>query len=258
LLSAFEQRMCDLFSESLACGATELLPEWEAVYATRTGGCSLPTDTSIEYRQAQVCAARQTVSVTTLADLQTLLRAATGCNTLTVTQYTPHQQSAFGDALQPSQSSFGTTIVNTGDSAFSQQIIGIPGRVSDAVLPTVSAFTHAVVDANASTFGGGVGQAAWSVFSHGVDLTTTDAFEHLPQGLCVRGLRPPAPSVSVYENPIEDPTSSVFGSAVDTPTDSAFTQDQRDLCERTPEVVDVITCLMNRHTPAHLEWRFCE
>lgn len=259
LLSAFEQRLCDLFTESLACGATELLPEWEEVYGTRAGGCSLPGQTSTEYRQARVCAARQALSVTTLADLQTLLRAATGCDTLTVTQYTPHEQSAFGQALgQAGQSAFGTTIINAGDSAFGQQVTGIPGRVSTATQPTVSAQTNAIADAAASTFGAAVAEVAWSVFSSGVDLSTTPAFERLPQGLCVRGLRPPAPSVSVYENPIEDPTSSVFGNSVDTPTDSAFAQDQRVLCERTPEVVDVITCLMNKHTPAHLEWRFCD
>ncbi|MES2685733.1 MAG: hypothetical protein V4706_02865 [Pseudomonadota bacterium] len=85
LLSDFELRICDLFRESLACGAVELLPEWEIEYGL-PGDCafqSYPTD--VPGRQAQVCSARQASGIITLPQLQALLRTALQCEFLTLT-----------------------------------------------------------------------------------------------------------------------------------------------------------------------------
>lgn len=82
LLSDVEQRMCDLFRESLACGSVELLPDWEREYGL-PGNCafeSYPID--IAGRQAQVCAARQASAIITLPQLQALLRLALQCDYL--------------------------------------------------------------------------------------------------------------------------------------------------------------------------------
>jgi hypothetical protein len=90
LLSDFEQRICVLFQESLACGSVELLPEWEAEYGL-PGTCApgaYPTDLSA--RQAQVCAARQSVGISTSLQLQTLLRTALQCSFLTVEDFYVH------------------------------------------------------------------------------------------------------------------------------------------------------------------------
>lgn len=79
LLSDFEQRLCDLFRESLACNSVELLAEWETEYGL-PGACayeSYPTD--IAGRQAQVCAARRASGIVTTAQLQALLRSALQC-----------------------------------------------------------------------------------------------------------------------------------------------------------------------------------
>jgi hypothetical protein len=82
LLSDFEQRLCDLFTESLACNSVELLAEWEREYGL-PGNCSpesYPTDTP--GRQAQVCAARQASGIVTLGQLQALLRQSLQCDFL--------------------------------------------------------------------------------------------------------------------------------------------------------------------------------
>ncbi|HYW57668.1 MAG TPA: hypothetical protein VE934_11950 [Polaromonas sp.] len=84
LLSEFEQRLCDLFKESLACESVELLSEWEVEYGL-PGNCapeSYPTD--LAGRQAQVCAARQASAIITLPQLQALLRRALPCEFLTL------------------------------------------------------------------------------------------------------------------------------------------------------------------------------
>jgi hypothetical protein len=84
LLSDFEQRLCDLFRESLACESVELLDAWELEYGL-PGNCapeSYPTD--LAGRQAQVCAARQARGIVTLAQLQAVLRTALQCEFLTL------------------------------------------------------------------------------------------------------------------------------------------------------------------------------
>ena len=90
LLSDFEQRLCALFAESLACESIELLAEWEREYGL-PGKCAVgayPTDTA--GRQAQVCAARRASGIVTLAQLQELLRAALQCEYLTLTNVAQH------------------------------------------------------------------------------------------------------------------------------------------------------------------------
>jgi hypothetical protein len=90
LLSDFEQRMCVLFNESLACGAVELLPEWEAEYGL-PGDCGVGSyPTNIAGRQAQVCAARQSTGISTRLQLQALLRTALECPVLTVEDFYVH------------------------------------------------------------------------------------------------------------------------------------------------------------------------
>lgn len=90
LLADFEQRLCDLFEESLACNSVELLAEWELEYGL-PGDCAAgayPQD--LASRQALVCAARRGTGVRTLADLQALLRAAIGCDLIVVENAVGH------------------------------------------------------------------------------------------------------------------------------------------------------------------------
>jgi hypothetical protein len=90
LLADMEQRMCDLFEESLACNSVELLAEWEIEYGL-PGECaagSYPTD--LAGRQAQVCAARRSTGISTRAQLQALLRIALDCPLLTIDDILVH------------------------------------------------------------------------------------------------------------------------------------------------------------------------
>lgn len=84
LLSEFEQRVCDLFNESLACNSVELLNEWEKEYGLPPACSAGHYPTDIPSRQALVCAARQGSSVITNSDLTELLRAALQCPELTI------------------------------------------------------------------------------------------------------------------------------------------------------------------------------
>jgi hypothetical protein len=80
LLSDVEQRLCDLFKESLACQSVELLGEWENEYGL-PGDCVPPGSypTTIAGRQAMVCAARKRRGGISLLDLQAILRGALDC-----------------------------------------------------------------------------------------------------------------------------------------------------------------------------------
>ncbi len=84
LLADFEQRLCDLFTEALACESVELLAEWEQEYGL-PGECAAgayPTD--LPGRRAQVCAARRNTGISTREQLQALLRIALDCPLLTL------------------------------------------------------------------------------------------------------------------------------------------------------------------------------
>lgn len=81
LLSDFEQRLCVLFTESLACPSVELLGEWEVDYGL-PGECINNYPTDIAGRQAQVCAARKANGLRTLAQLEALLQDALQCKWL--------------------------------------------------------------------------------------------------------------------------------------------------------------------------------
>lgn len=78
LLSDFEQRLCALFTESLACPSVELLGEWEVEYGL-PGECATSYPTDLAGRQAQVCAARNANGIRTLSQLEALLQNALQC-----------------------------------------------------------------------------------------------------------------------------------------------------------------------------------
>jgi hypothetical protein len=84
LLSDFEQRLCVVFRELLACVSVELLPEWEAEYGL-PGDCAIEAGQDLASRQAQVCAAKRGIGIQTIAQLQTLLRDALQCPILEIT-----------------------------------------------------------------------------------------------------------------------------------------------------------------------------
>jgi hypothetical protein len=90
LLSDFEQRMCALFKESLACESVELLGEWEFEYGL-PGECavgSYPTD--LAGRQAMVCAARRAQGISTMKELEDILKIALDCPHLTLEDFYEH------------------------------------------------------------------------------------------------------------------------------------------------------------------------
>jgi uncharacterized protein YmfQ (DUF2313 family) len=84
IFSDFEQRICDLFSESLACSSVELLNEWEIEYGLPKP-CfqgSYPTD--ILTRQKLVCEARKGGGSKTLTEIVQILRDALECGFLDI------------------------------------------------------------------------------------------------------------------------------------------------------------------------------
>jgi len=85
LLSDFEQRICDLFNESLACGSVELLEDWEREYGLPSPCLAAYYPTDVPSRQALVCAARRGSSALSLSDLETLIRDTIDCPELTLT-----------------------------------------------------------------------------------------------------------------------------------------------------------------------------
>ena len=187
LLSDFEQRMCVLFQESLACASVELLPEWEAEYGL-PGTCapgSYPT--SLSGRQAQVCAARQSVGISTRLQLQELLRTALECSFLTVEDFYIHN--------------------------------------------TVGTYV-------------------------GLPLTVYG-------GVCVRGLGPTPPAPYVHNTVggwgiTPGPGAGIYGSAVGQPlalVDPNYVPPAQ--CPTTPAQLELLTCLMQKHLPAHVTWMLC-
>ena len=85
LLSNFEQRMCDLFDESLACNSVELLAEWEREYGLPSPCSAAFYPTDIPSRQALVCAARRGNNAVSLSELETIIKNAIDCPELTLT-----------------------------------------------------------------------------------------------------------------------------------------------------------------------------
>lgn len=84
LLSDFEQKVCVLFNESLACNSVELLDEWEQEYGLPPK-CAIafyPTD--LAGRQAMVCAARNASNRITTQQLEDLLQLALNCEFLKI------------------------------------------------------------------------------------------------------------------------------------------------------------------------------
>lgn len=90
LLSDFEQHLCALFTESLACESVELLSEWEFEYGL-PGECavgSYPID--LAGRQGMVCAARRAQGISTLLQLQEVLQIALQCPHLRLENFYEH------------------------------------------------------------------------------------------------------------------------------------------------------------------------
>jgi hypothetical protein len=83
LLSAFNQRLCDLLRENTGCEAVETISEWEFEYGLPSA-CQVDYPTDLAGRQAQVCAARRGGSIRTLLELQALIRVATQCDYVTL------------------------------------------------------------------------------------------------------------------------------------------------------------------------------
>lgn len=94
LLSDFEQRLCALFTESLACNSVELLSEWEFEYGL-PGDCAVGTyPVDLAGRQGMVCAARRATGISTLPQLQEVLRIALNCPYLTLENFYEHSPEA--------------------------------------------------------------------------------------------------------------------------------------------------------------------
>jgi hypothetical protein len=85
ILEKFNSRMCDFFAESLACGSIELIAEWEEFYGLPRK-CSDTQITSIQDRQAAICATRKNKGLKKLSDLQEFIRLQIGCDFITIEQ----------------------------------------------------------------------------------------------------------------------------------------------------------------------------
>lgn len=226
LLSAFEQRLCDLLRESLACESVELLDQWEAEYGL-PGACAADYPTDLAGRQAQVCAARQGVGVQTLGDLQALLRRVTGCDHITLSITTPGTTSSMGNPLgSMSTSAMGNRIDRPAQSAFDNdkpEGLCISGIRAPLWPPTV----HNVVGGHGPYTGPSSGGYASATAQ---PLTLIDP-AYVPPDNC--GM--------VDHSRVGGHTGGV-GQHL-TQGDYRF---------------NLMVCLLNKHLPAHVSWFACD
>jgi hypothetical protein len=89
LLADLDARICDLVRESTGCEAVELLGEFEEMYGLPSA-CMTNYPTDLAGRQAMVCAARQSIGISTLDQLQALLQTALNCPHLRLENFVTH------------------------------------------------------------------------------------------------------------------------------------------------------------------------
>lgn len=86
IFSDFEQRICDLFRESLACDSVELLGEWEIEYGLPKPCYIGAYPTDVKSRQLLICAFRKAGGVKTLAEILDIISDAIECPSFNITR----------------------------------------------------------------------------------------------------------------------------------------------------------------------------
>ncbi len=208
LLSDFERAMCKLQKESLACGSTELINEFEADYGLPSG-CSKSYPTDLAGRQDMVCAAKKSIGISTIDQIQDLLQTATNCPNLKITDSTIHSTYGgwTGGYGQPLQVSGGVCITG----------------IIEPLIPTSIPYCPIIYH---STYGGHTG-------GYGQPLTTQDdtkfnaikclTDKHIPASInwefCGDYNLPPQPAPVVHQ-----PVFYSTGSAIDINYNHVFTK----------------------------------